>query len=147
MFEACTRRDEQLQEAGKAEMADEASLPTVKTQFIDAHHHFQDLTHHCYSWLSDKDAPEKLEGDLALIRRDYLPKDYRSDLDSVDLAKSVHIQHGWDASDPVGETRWLERVVDSEGLPDAIVFYADLASPDVEATLEAHASCSRVRGV
>ncbi len=41
---------------------------------IDAHHHFQDLRH-LYPWL-DVDAPEKLEGELSPIRRDYLTTDY-----------------------------------------------------------------------
>lgn len=132
---------------GWIEMADEALRSRDKTQFIDAHHHVQDLTHHPYPWFSDENAPAKLEGDLAPIRHDYLPRDYRADLTTVDLVKSVHIQHGWDTSDPVGETHWLEGIAEAEGLPDAIVVYADLAASDVNATLEAHASHSRVRGV
>ncbi|MDE3176790.1 MAG: amidohydrolase family protein [Pseudomonadota bacterium] len=116
-------------------------------RFVDAHHHFQDLTHHVYPWLTDRDAAPKLEGDLAAIRRDYLPADYRADLDGVDLVASVHVQNGWNPSDCVGETRWLARLAETEGAPDAIVAYADLAAADVEATLEAHAACARVRGV
>src|SRR5579872_3370665 len=72
-----------------------------RMRLVDAHHHFQDLTHNYYPWLVEKDAPAKLEGDLEPIRRDYLPSDYRSDTASVDLLKSVHIQHGWDPSDAV----------------------------------------------
>ena len=51
---------------------------------IDAHHHFQDLRNHRYPWL-DADAPEKLEGDLGPIRRDYLATDYARDVAGIEL--------------------------------------------------------------
>lgn len=128
-------------------MAGQKQTAMERPAFVDAHHHFQDLAHNHYPWLADPDAPPKLEGDLTPIRRDYLPPDYRSDLAPVDLVASVHIQHGWDPADPVGETRWLARLAETEGLPDAIVVFADLAAPDADALLERHAVCPRVRGV
>lgn len=120
---------------------------TKRVPFVDAHQHFQDLDAHDYPWLCDLNAPPKLEGDLAAIRRNYLPADYRSDLAAVDLVKSVHIQNGWDPADPVGETRWLQALADRQGLPQAIIAYADLAAPDVAAVLEAHAACPNLRGI
>ncbi len=115
--------------------------------FVDAHQHFQDIGQNHYPWLSDPNTSEKLEGDLAPIRRNYLTDDYRNDTSTVALLKSVHVQNGWDPSDPVGETQWLEALADRDGLPTAIVAYADLAAPDVETVLRAHAACPRVRGI
>jgi predicted TIM-barrel fold metal-dependent hydrolase len=118
----------------------------VALALIDAHHHFQDLRNHRYPWL-DAEAPEKLEGDLSPIRRDYLTTDYARDVAGVEVVASVHVQNGWDATDPVGETRWLEVQADETGRPDAIVAYADLASPGLGDVLAAHAAHPRVRGI
>ncbi len=60
---------------------------------------------------------------------------------------SVHVQNGWDPADPLGETRWLEQVAFETGRPDAIVAYADLASPGVAGLLASHAGHPRVRGI
>ena len=114
---------------------------------VDAHHHFQDLGRHFYPWLSDPQAPHGLEGDLGPIRRDYLPEDYRRDVAGFGVARTVHVQNGWDPADPLGETLWLQSL-NAEGRgPDAIVAYADLADPEVGALLEAHRACPAVRGI
>ena len=115
--------------------------------FVDAHQHFQDIRQNCYPWLSDPDAPAKLEGDITPIRRNYLTDEYRKDTSTVALLKSVHVQNGWNPSNPVGETRWLEALADRDGLPTAIVAHADLAAPDVESVLKAHTAYPRVRGI
>lgn len=120
-----------------------AALPLV-----DAHQHLQDIESHVYPWLCESDRPPQLEGDLAPIRRNYLPADYARDVAGFDVRKVVHVQNGWDPADPVGETRWLERLARDTGRPNAIVAFADLAAPDVEAVLEAHlAASSAVRGI
>jgi hypothetical protein len=118
----------------------------VALALIDAHHHFQDLRNHRYPRL-DADAPEKLEGDLSPIRRDYLAADHARDVAGVELVASVHVQNGWDPTDPIGETHWLEAQAEGTGRPDAIVAYADLASPGVGDLLAAHAAHPRVRGI
>ena len=115
--------------------------------FVDAHQHFQDIETHYYPWLSDGDAPPKLEGDLTAIRRNYMPADYLADMASIQLVKSVHVQNGWDPRDPVGETRWLQGLADRGGFPHAIVGYADLSSADVQQVLEAHLAFPNVRGI
>jgi predicted TIM-barrel fold metal-dependent hydrolase len=120
---------------------------TGRLTFVDAHHHFQDIEAHYYPWLCDTETPPKLEGDLTLIRRNYLLADYLADMHSVNLVKSVHVQNGWDPSDPVGETRWLQGLADRDGFPHAIVAYADLAAPDVQQVLEAHHAFRNVRGI
>ena len=115
--------------------------------FVDAHQHFQDIETHYYPWLCDDDAPAKLEGDLTAIRRNYLLADYFSDMKSIRLVKSVHVQNGWDPRDPVGETRWLQGLAKQNGFPHAIVGFADLAAPGVEAILEAHCAFPNMRGI
>jgi predicted TIM-barrel fold metal-dependent hydrolase len=95
---------------------------------VDTHQHFQSLSDANYPWL-DPDRPEPLEGDLSPIRRDYLPADYRRDIAGLGIIKTVHVQNGRNPHDPVDETRWLSELARREGMPDAIVAHADLASP------------------
>jgi len=113
---------------------------------VDAHQHFQSLSDAAYPWL-DPDRPEPLEGDLTPIRRDYLPADYRRDMLGLGIVNTVHVQNGRNPHDPLDETRWLSALAEREGMPDAIVAYADLAASDAERLLEAHASFPRVRGI
>ncbi|WP_192385851.1 amidohydrolase family protein [Mesorhizobium silamurunense] len=113
---------------------------------VDTHQHFQSLFDAAYPWL-DPDRPEPLEGDLTPIRRDYMPADYRRDMQGLGVVKTVHVQNGRNPHDPLDETRWLSALAERERMPDAIVAYADLAAPDVERLLEAHASFPRVRGI
>jgi predicted TIM-barrel fold metal-dependent hydrolase len=120
----------------------------ARLAFVDAHQHFQDLAHNPYPWLSERDWPPALEGDLEQIRRDYLPPDYRRDVAAAEVRKSVHVENGWDRRDPVAETRWLEALIGRTGEPTAIVAYADLADARVDETLEAHwAASAAVRGI
>ncbi|MDG4898478.1 amidohydrolase family protein [Mesorhizobium sp. WSM4976] len=113
---------------------------------VDTHQHFQSLSDAAYPWL-DPGRPPPLEGDLAPIRRDYLPADYRRDMEGLGIVKTVHVQNGRNPYDPLDETRWLSRLARQEGMPDAIVAYADLADPDAGRLLEAHAGFPRVRGI
>lgn len=113
---------------------------------VDAHQHFQDLATASYPWL-DPDRPEPLEGDLSPIRRDYLPADYKRDMAGLGVVKTVHVQNGRNPADPLDETRWLEALAEKEGMPDAIVAYADLADPEVGKLIETHAAFPRVRGI
>lgn len=119
----------------------------LRLDFVDAHHHLQDLTHNPYPWLMCAGVKGPMSGDLSGMQHDYLMADLRRDLSAVNLVKSVHIQHGWDPADPVGETRWLEAQSTATGLPTAIVGFADLSAPSVGRLLEAHAAYDRVRGI
>jgi len=117
-------------------------------RFVDTHHHFQDVDRFSYPWLMDRSRPPPLEGDLEPIRRSYLPADYRADFAGAAVLKSVHVENGWDRRDPVGETRWLDSLRASAPHLAAIVAYADLSAPDVEAVLNAHRSASPLlRGI
>lgn len=122
-------------------------MPADKSwTIVDTHQHFQSLSDAAYPWL-DPDRPEPLEGDLTPIRRDYLPADYRRHMAGFGIIKTVHVQNGRNPHDPLDETRWLSSLAEREGMPDAIVAYADLAAPGAESLLEAHAAFPRVRGI
>jgi predicted TIM-barrel fold metal-dependent hydrolase len=118
-----------------------------RPDFVDAHHHLQDLTHNSYPWMQQEGVKRPMAGDISGILRDYMVADLRRDVSGVNLIKSVHIQHGWDPTDSVGETRWLEKEAEKTGLPTAIVAFADLSEPKVGELLAAHAAYPRVRGI
>lgn len=113
---------------------------------IDPHHHLYDLEHHRYPWLQDGVQPIVF-GDYSAIRKSYLIEDFLADCQNQNVVKSVHIDVGYDRTDPVGETRWLQSVADRHGYPHGIVGYADLGLPDVEAVLEGHSSFPNIRGI
>lgn len=115
---------------------------------IDAHHHFWDLSLARHAWLSPVPGREMVFGDPSPLYRSYLPADLRRDAEGQKLAGSVHVEAGWDRADCVGETRWLEGLARTTGLPSAIVVFAPLDDPKVQDILEAQlAASARVRGV
>ena len=77
---------------------------------VDPHQHFWDLGRNYYPWLCDPKPTRFRYGDTAPLRRNYLPLDYIRDAGALEIVKTVHVEASWDASDPVGETRWLEQV-------------------------------------
>lgn len=126
-------------------------LPMMPDRIVDAHHHLWDLRANDYPWLSDRVGP-RMYGDYRAIRRDYLQADFRADIGTLPVAKSVHVQAEIDSDDPVRETRWLQSVADKPhggGFPHAIIAYVDLSAPaaEVKARLEAHGTYANLRGV
>lgn len=119
---------------------------------IDAHHHLWDLDNNSYPWLQ-KPAPKPEDifvGDIRPLQKSYLLPDLKADFGDLNVVKSVHLQADYNDADPLGETRWLQDVADAEGsggFPQAIVPYANLADPDVDALLAAHAGFANVRGI
>lgn len=121
------------------------SLPS----FIDTHHHLWDLENNPYPWLTE--GIDHFVGDYSVFRRTYLISDLHADAVGLPLVKSVHVQAEWDhASDPVGETAWLQGVADSEGsrgMPHAIIGYADLGRADAADVIARHAEYRNWRGI
>jgi predicted TIM-barrel fold metal-dependent hydrolase len=113
---------------------------------IDPHHHLWDLEHYRYAWLQDGVQPIVF-GDYSAIRKSYLINDFLADARNQKVVKSVHIDVGYDRTDPVGETRWLQSVADERGFPHGIVGYADLSQPDVQTVLEGHSQFRNIRGI
>jgi predicted TIM-barrel fold metal-dependent hydrolase len=86
-------------------------------------------------------------GDPTPLYRNYLPRDLCEDATHQNLVASVHVEAGWDSTDPVGETRWLDRLAEQDGLPTVFVVHAPLDQPEAESVLEAQRTFERVRGV
>ena len=87
-------------------------------------------------------------GDLRPLQRPYLVADLLEDAAGIGLEKSVHVQANFNPSDPVGETRWLEKIAQETGFPHAIVGFTDFSSPSSKDVLEDHARASaRMRGI
>jgi predicted TIM-barrel fold metal-dependent hydrolase len=114
---------------------------------IDPHHHLWDLGHNKYPWLQEGLLEPRLEGDIRPIAKDYLLKDYLTDTPNQNLVKSVHIECGWDPSDPVGETKWLQGLADRHGYPHGIVGRAAFDGPNIEQVLEGHLRYKNIRGI
>lgn len=114
---------------------------------IDPHHHLWDLGRNRYPWLQVRPLRPCLEGNIEPIAKDYLLEDYLEDTCGQNVVKSVHVECGWDPSDPVGETEWVQRLADKHGYPHGIVARATLDAPDVEQVLQGHARYRNVRGI
>jgi len=113
---------------------------------IDAHHHLWDLAENEYPWLIGPPV-EAHFGPYDKIRKDYLVEDYLHDIRGQHIVKSVHVEAGSDPSDPVKETRWLQRQADTHGFPHGIVAHANLAAENIREVLEAHCRSPNVRGI
>lgn len=115
--------------------------------FVDAHIHLWDLAHIRYPWLTPPFDGEGPNGSAEAIARDFAVADYRAALARWNVVGAVHIDAGADPADALRETEWLEAQAEATGLPTAIVAFAALNDPHVEATLAAHAAHPRVRGI
>lgn len=119
-------------------------------RIVDSHIHWWDLENNYYPWLTDERPDDGGLSGVDSIAHTYLPEHYAADAAGYDIIGVVHIQCGWDPSNPVGETQWLQALADSGkagGAPQGIVGFADLADPAVEPLLEAHAGYANVRGI
>ena len=114
---------------------------------IDAHQHFWDLSLGKHPWLRDEPPPPFRYGDARLLRRDYLPSDYRADVRGHRVVGTVYVETEWDPADPIGETHWVEKLAAKEGLPSAVVAQAWLDRDDVGDVLARQAACPLVRGI
>jgi predicted TIM-barrel fold metal-dependent hydrolase len=114
---------------------------------VDAHQHFWHLERNYLPWLCDEPPIPFRYGDYGALRRNYLPADYLRDAAGHEVVGTVHVETEWDPADPVGETRWLQEIIEETGFPSAIVAQAHLDRPDVEAVLAAHCRYPRVCGI
>jgi predicted TIM-barrel fold metal-dependent hydrolase len=119
----------------------------VNQPIVDAHQHFWDLERNYLPWLCDQPPIPFRYGDYSALRRNYLPADYLHDSARQNVVKTVHVETEWDPADPVGETRWLQEIIEATGFPHAIVAQAHLDRGDVEAVLVGHAAFPQVRGI
>jgi predicted TIM-barrel fold metal-dependent hydrolase len=111
---------------------------------IDPHHHLWDLDMGCHPWLEAGDAQV---GDIAPLRRNYLPRDYHRDAANQRVVATVHIEASWGPGDALEETRWLDTLDKSGGIAVCRVVHVPLASPQAPALLEQHCALGNVVGV
>ena len=118
-------------------------------KIVDAHHHLWDLSGGplYYPWLQDKEPHEFFLGDYALLKRDYLPPDYREDAKDHEVVKTVHVEAECSRDQQVAETRWLTEINRKYGMPNAIVAHAWFDTENSEAVMAAHAEYPLVRGI
>jgi len=114
---------------------------------IDAHQHFWDLEANYLPWLRDEPQILFRYGDYGALKRNYLPDDYRRDLDGIALEGTVFVETEWDRRDPVGETRWVHELAETAGLPSVMVCHVALDRDDAPQILEQQSAFPRVRGV
>jgi predicted TIM-barrel fold metal-dependent hydrolase len=119
----------------------------MPARMIDAHHHLFNLEESPYPWLQVEEPPDIFVGDLSPVMKTYDIEDYLADCLPYDVQKSVHVEVGWDPSDPVGETRWLQGVADRHGFPHGIVASAELHEEGVAEVLDGHCASANMRGV
>lgn len=115
--------------------------------FVDAHVHLWDLSRIRYPWLTPPFADDGPNGSVEQIARDYGLADYRADAAGWDVRGIVHVDAGADPAQALDEAAWLQGLADETGLPSAIVAFADLADPKLDALLAAHAAHKNVRGI
>src|SRR5688572_8483239 len=115
--------------------------------FIDAHVHLWDLARIRYAWLSPPFADGGPNGNVGPIASTYLLDDYLREANAWNVVGMVHVEAGADPSQALAETDWLQATADERGMPNAIVAFAALDDPAVEAQLAAHAARYNVRGV
>ena len=120
---------------------------TERPPFIDAHVHLWDLSHIRYPWLMPPFAEDGPNGSVEPIARDYGLDDYLADAGSWDVRGIVHIDAGAEPADALKETDWLQAMADARAMPSAMVAFAALDDPKVEALLAAHAERRSVRGI
>ncbi|MGN6421834.1 MAG: amidohydrolase family protein [Asticcacaulis sp.] len=116
-------------------------------RFVDAHVHLWKLDHIRYPWLTPPFSPDGPNGSVEPIAQDYGLSDYFRDAAGFPVAKIVHIDAGAHPEDALKETHWLQNMAYERGFPNAIVAFAALNGPDVEALLDKHAQNRNVRGV
>lgn len=115
--------------------------------FIDAHVHLWDLDRIAYPWLTPPFADDGPNGSVEPIAKTYLLDDYMADAGGWDVRGIVHVDAGADASAALAETEWLQGLADARGMPNAIIAFAALDDPAIEASLDAHAAHHAVRGI
>jgi predicted TIM-barrel fold metal-dependent hydrolase len=118
----------------------------TRRRIVDAHHHFWQLSDgYKYPWLQDKPSGDGMLGPLAPIARDYGEAEYRNDVASYDLVKSVHVEAV--PIDGIAEAHWLQEIADRNGLPSAIVARVELHKSDAEKRMAEIRQRPNVRGV
>ena len=101
---------------------------------IDAHHHFWCYNTRDYGWISDE---------MAVLRRDFLPADLKSELERAGIDRVVSVQ----ARQCIEETEWLLKLAEENDFIAGVVGWLPIASPDFPALLEQYAANKKLRAI
>ncbi|MBO9136470.1 amidohydrolase family protein [Rhizobium sp. B230/85] len=100
-----------------------------------------------HPWLAPGNGEVQAIGGLESLRASYLPADYRRDTERHGVIASVHIEALWNATDPLGEARWLETLDKTGSVAARYVAAAPLGTPEAAGVLVQQAAYDRVVGV
>jgi L-fuconolactonase len=101
---------------------------------IDAHQHFWKYSAAAYDWIG---------GDMAVLKRDFLPDHLQPLLASNGFDGSIAVQ----ACQTIEETQWLISLAEKSDFIRGVVGWVDLRSADLTAELDALANHPRLVGV
>ena len=101
---------------------------------IDAHHHFWCYNTRDYGWISDE---------MAVLRRDFLPADLKSELERAGIDRVVSVQ----ARQCIEETEWLLKLAEENDFIAGVVGWLPIASPEFPALLEKFAANPKLRAI
>jgi L-fuconolactonase len=101
---------------------------------IDAHQHFWVYNQREYAWIDDS---------MALLRRDFLPKDLKLELERNGFQGSVVVQ----ARQTLEDTRWLLELATDASFILGVVGWVDLQSSDVRSQLKVFAANPKLVGI
>ena len=113
-------------------------------KIIDAHHHIWRQTD--LPWLLGPTQP-RIFGEYDTIKRDYPVSEFLSDIEGLDVAKSVYVQANWSPNWFADEAAWVQRTADETGWPHGIVAYCDMTQKDARRDLDRLAQYPLLRGI
>jgi len=119
-------------------------MTNADPHIIDAHHHIWRL--HRTPWLAGPPVP-RIFGSYDAIRRDYLIDEYAADAAPCGVSKSIHVQANVAPGTEAEEVDWASSSGAQAGLVQGVVAFADLAAPDLAATLDQLAARPALRGI
>lgn len=105
---------------------------------IDPHHHLFDRSLDNHPWL---------RGATGVLAHSCLPADYLRDTAGHNVVGTVHVEAGWEPSDPFGELAWLDALEKPDWMARRYVGNAILDAPDVQGILDRYAAHGKVVGV
>ena len=110
------------------------SSKSRKNKKIDAHQHFWHYNPAEHVWMT---------GEMAALKRDFLPRDLKPLLEGLSFDGCVAVQ----ARQNLEETRWLLELADHNDFVYGVVGWVDLRSPGLRTQLEQFAPHPRLVGV
>jgi L-fuconolactonase len=101
---------------------------------IDAHQHFWKYTAAEYGWINEQ---------MAVLQRDFLPRDLKPLLEQNGFGKSIAVQ----ARQSLEDTRWLLELAEENNFIQGVVGWVDLCSPQLRDQFEELAAHKKLVGV